>query len=168
MTMHESIARFFVGPPALVQGDHGQAAGPRRSQFEVMTVGTDEADAEGWCRDALARLGPGGYLAIALDLRHVNRLRRLAGAIRAPRCITRAERALARAGAEPAGRYGVAPDLDAPTVVYQLGGAAARYAEKNLLLGTRSRAVAALCRVLRLWMGCDPSLGAILVDGRRP
>src|SRR5579883_358637 len=88
-TMHEAIAQFFVGPHALVRGDQGQAAGPRRAQFEVMTVGTDETEAEGWCRDALARLEPGGYLAIVLDLRHVSRLRRLAGAMRAPRCITR-------------------------------------------------------------------------------
>jgi len=133
-----------------------------------MTMGTDEADAEGRCRDALARLEPGGYLAIVLDLGHVSRIRRLAGAIRAPRSIARAERVLARAGAEPSGRYGVEPDLDAPTVVYQLGGDAARYAEDNLLLGARPAAVAAMCRVLRLWLGCDPSLGAILVVGRKP
>src|SRR5690349_9881551 len=56
MTMHGAIARFFVGPPALVQGHHRQAAGPRRTQFEVVTVGVDEAEAESRCRDALSRL----------------------------------------------------------------------------------------------------------------
>ena len=65
------------------------------------------------------------------------------------------------------GRYGLAPDLATPTVVYQLEGAAARYTEEHLLLAPRSRFAAVVFGILRLWAGCDPSLGAILVVGRK-
>ena len=87
--------------------------------------------------------------------------------LRLPNEVTQVERALVQSGAEPVGRYGVAPDLATPTVVYQLGGSAARYAEKQLLLIPRSRPAAAVCKILRFWAGCDPSLGAILVVGRK-
>jgi hypothetical protein len=163
------IASHFLEALPRDEGDHGSAVAERGdARFSMMREATDEAVDANRCRDALAPLMPGGYLAVALELPHGSRFRRLAGALGLPFGVARAERALARGGAELAGRYGVAPDLDAPTVVYQLGGAAARYAEENLLLGRRSWPVAALCWTLRLWTGCDPSLGAILVVGRKP
>jgi hypothetical protein len=128
---------------------------------------TGEAKDVARCREALASLTPGGYLAIALELSHGTRFRRMIKTLTLPYRVAGVERELARSGAELVGRYGVAPDLTTPTVVYQLGVAAARYAEKHLLLSPRSRPAAAVCAILRMWAGCDPSLGAILVVGRK-
>jgi hypothetical protein len=120
------------------------------------------------CCEALSLLEPGGYIAVALELPDGSRFRRIAAILNLPSRIAAAERALARCGVEPAGRYGVAPDLRAPTILYQLGSAAARYGEEHLLLGPRPWLASALCAILRLWSGCAPSLGAVLVVGRRP
>jgi hypothetical protein len=167
--MRAAIASYFVGALPLDRADHHQGvAGPRQTRFEVMSGATDGAVEENRCREALAPLTPGGYLAVALELPPGSRFRRIAGALSLPFRLARAERALARCGAVLGGRYGVAPDLDAPTIIYQLGGAAARYAEENLLLSPRSWPAAIVCWALRIWIGCDPSLGAILVVGRKP
>jgi hypothetical protein len=169
MNIKLKIASYFVGAFPLDQGDHGQAgAGRRGARWALLSEAIDGATDAIRCREALALLTPGGYLAIALELPHGSLMLRMAGALGLPARVVRTERALARGGAELMGRYGVAPDLGAPTVVYQLRSTAARYAEENLLMGRRSWPATTLCRILRLWMGCDPSLGAILVVGRKP
>lgn len=169
MVMHDSIAGFFVSalPPA--PGALGQtAAEPREFRFAMMGEGTRGAPDPDRCRETLASLPPGGYVAVALVLPDGSRFQRMTAALTLPFRLAAAERALRRRGVEPAGRYGVSPDLCAPTVLYQLESAAARYAEKYLLLSPRSLLSHAICGVLRLWAGLDPSLGAVLVVGRKP
>jgi hypothetical protein len=169
MTTENSVAGFFIRavPPAR-RVETQIAAEPRDPRFVMIDHSTGRASVAARCREVLASLAPGGYLAIALELSHGSRFHRIIKTLRLPYHVADAERELARNGAEPAGRYGVAPDLSTPTVVYQLGGAAARYAEEHLLSAPRSRFAAVVCRILRLWASCDPSLGAILVVGRKP
>jgi hypothetical protein len=169
VTTPDSIAGFFIGALPAPRSVESQAAaeskGPR---FAMIGRGIDRSADAACCRAALASLAPGGYLAIALELSHGSRLHRAIKTLTLRHRVADAERELARSGAVPAGRFGVAPDLAAPTVVYQIGVAAALYAEEHLLLAPRSRSAALVCGILRIWGGCDPSLGAILVIGRKP
>jgi hypothetical protein len=168
MLMHDSIASLFVGPiPRAGRAENPIAAESSRPRFALIERATAGASIAVCCREALTTLAPGGYLAIALEMSHGTRFQRMIKTLRMPYHVADAERELARNGAEPAGRYGVAPDLATPAVVYQLGGAAARYAEEHLLLTPRSRPAAVVCAILRIWAGSDPSLGAILVVGRK-
>lgn len=116
----------------------------------------------------MADLAPGGYLAIALPISSGGRMLRVAGLLSLPIRIAATKRLLVRCGATPAGCYGVSPDLQEPTVVYELRGKAGRYAERHLLSGRRAWPSAVACGLLRALVGCDPSLGAVLVIGKRP
>ncbi|HMB04978.1 MAG TPA: hypothetical protein VKP69_14715 [Isosphaeraceae bacterium] len=120
------------------------------------------------CRAAFDALPSGSYLAVVLRLRGRGRLRRSLDLLTLPARMAAAEGALAHCGATPAGRYGVAPNLRAPTVLYRLGGAAAAYAEARLLPGAERWPFSVLRKGLGRWAGCDPSLGAVLVIGRKP
>jgi hypothetical protein len=79
-----------------------------------------------------------------------------------------AERAIVRAGGIPAGRYGLFPSAAKPVVSYQLHSAASAYAESRLLSLRAGHPFVARVRALvsRL-VGCDPSIGAFVVVGRR-
>jgi len=168
MTTQDRIAGFFIGTfPPTGHVERQAATESMGNRFAMIRRATGKASEAARCREALASLAPGGYLAIALELSHGSRFLRMIKTLTLPYRVAGAERELARSGAEPAGRYGVAPDLATPTVVYQLGVAAGRYAEEHLLLTARSRPAAVVCALLRMWAGCDPSLGAVLVIGRK-
>jgi hypothetical protein len=79
-----------------------------------------------------------------------------------------AERAIVRAGGIPAGRYGLFPSAAKPVVSYRLHSAASAYAESRLLsLRAGHPYVARVRAAVSRLVGCDPSIGAFVVVGRR-
>lgn len=127
------------------------------------------ADAPPRAREtAFTALPPGGYLALALRLDGPSRWER-ARALLALRPRVRAlERTIARLGAVPAGAFGVYPELAAPTVVYELRSSAAQYADRRILVRPGAGWARALERALGAVAGCNPSVAAVLVAGRKP
>src|ERR1044071_7157900 len=55
-----------------------------------------------------------------------------------------------------------------PTLAYELGSAAERYAERGLLPPSRSWFFAIGRIGLRLWAGCHPSVATLLLVGPKP
>jgi len=116
------------------------------------------------CIKALARIPADGYVAVVIDLGEAGYLQRLANFLSLRFHLLRAERALARCGAVRTEVFGVSPDLASPTIICPLAGAAARYAQNNLLPAGR---FIPLRSALAWWARCDVSLGAVLVIGRK-
>ena len=73
-------------------------------------------------------------------------------------------RALHLAGVEQIRRFGVDPDLEMPSCIYELDTDAAEYAER--CLRPRGR-LHQLRLAVRLLAGCDPALGAIVIVARK-
>jgi hypothetical protein len=79
--------------------------------------------------------------------------------------IACARRVLHKAGAVRVRRYAVAPTLDRPTIAYELGTPAARYADRHLRpRGGSERLRGIIARVA----GVDPSIGGVVVAGLKP
>jgi hypothetical protein len=75
-----------------------------------------------------------------------------------------AEYVFDREGAEVIGRWGVDPDIDSPSCMFDLGSYADTYAGERL----RPRgSQLALRRALTRIFGADPALGAIVIVGRK-
>jgi hypothetical protein len=120
------------------------------------------------CRAAVEALPAGAWVALAARLDQPGRLARLA-ALAGLRWRVRAlGRKLARAGAAPAGRFGLFPSVEAPTVVYEIGSPAAAYAERRLLARPGAGLGGVLHRVVGRASGCSASLAGVLVVGRKP
>jgi hypothetical protein len=151
------IEDFFCSPDQQAQGLF----------IVVDEVGRGASAPDRW-HAALAALPPRGYLAVAVLLEGCGKVARMASLLGLRRRLKAAERSLVRCGTVPVGRYGVAPELGSATFVYPLKGAACRYADAHLLPGTGRGPLALLKRVMRLIARCDPSLGAVLVIGRKP
>jgi len=115
-------------------------------------------------RRMVARLRAGDAIvyAIRLDVPAVTRLVSLAVLRRRLRQI---ERALVSGGADIVARYGVDPNLDAPSCIYDLDTPASDYADRNLR--PRGRLVA-LRRVAAWCVGCDPAIGALVLVATKP
>jgi len=76
--------------------------------------------------------------------------------------VDRAQRVLRRAGAARVYRYAVTPSLERPTIAYEIGTAAAQYADRHLRpRGGSDR----LRRLVARAAGVDPSIGAVVVAG---
>jgi hypothetical protein len=120
------------------------------------------------CRAELDALPRGSYLALVIDLSRHGRVRRASAYLALPFLVKRSETLLTRCGADLAGRYGVFPDVGSPTILYQLGGTAAAYAEARLLPAAGPGPVSLLLAVLSRWADCDTSLGSVIVIGRKP
>ena len=84
-----------------------------------------------------------------------------------PLRIARPRRALATASASLVGSFGVFPGVDRPAVLFAVDSTAERYA-RAMLLPASTRGGATLRRALAAWCGCDPSIGGLLVVGRKP
>jgi hypothetical protein len=82
-----------------------------------------------------------------------------------PKRVRDCERALVESGCRVT-RYAVEPNLATPTLIFELGSIAEEYATSHLL-GHSSR-WAFVRRALRWWLGCDPSVGGIILIGTRP
>ncbi|SRR6266516_247925 len=121
------------------------------------------------CRRVFDTASPDAYVVIALRIAGgVGRLTRLAGLITLPARVAAAKRAiLCAGGTRLEGCYGVYPALEAPTFVYELGGPADAYATTHLIPGRSAGISGWLRRALARWIGCEPSLGAVLVVGRK-
>lgn len=114
-------------------------------------------------RDALEELGPGDCLACAIPLTGSPVTRLLSFALLPLRRWT-AERTFAGAGAEILGCWGVHPDVESPSCIFDLRSCADTYAGQHL----RPRgSKVMLRRVLAAIFGCDPALGAIVIIGRK-
>jgi len=79
--------------------------------------------------------------------------------------VARARRVLHKAGAVGVRRYAVAPTLDRPTVAYELGTPAARYADRHLRPCSGSERLRGIIAKIA---GVDPSIGAVVVAGVKP
>jgi hypothetical protein len=76
--------------------------------------------------------------------------------------VARAQRILRRGGAVRVHRYAVLPTLERPTIAYEIGTAAAQYADRHL----RPRGAGGWLRtVMASLAGVDPSIGAVVVAG---
>jgi hypothetical protein len=117
----------------------------------------------GSLRRLIDELPVGECLAYAIQLNGspMRRLRAIA-AFRSGRRLI--ERTMRDAGAEVVGRFGVDPDLDSPSCLYELDSRAAEYADR--CLRPRGRALP-LRRLIERVAGCDPALGAVLIVGRK-
>jgi len=82
-----------------------------------------------------------------------------------PSRVRKCERALVESGCRVT-RYAVEPDLAAPTLIFELGSIAEEYASTHLL-GHNAR-WSLVRRMLRWWLGCDPSVGGIILIGTKP
>jgi hypothetical protein len=82
-----------------------------------------------------------------------------------PTRVRKCERALVESGCRVT-RYAVEPSLAAPALVFELGSIAEEYATTHLL--GHSGRWSLVRRVLRWWLGCDPSVGGIILIGTRP
>jgi hypothetical protein len=83
-----------------------------------------------------------------------------------PLRVRTCERALLKSGCCHVARYAVEPSLEAPSLVFELGSIAEEYATTHLL--GHSGRWSLLRRMLAWWLGCDPSVGGIILIGTRP
>jgi hypothetical protein len=115
-------------------------------------------------RRMVARLRAGDAIvyAIRLDVAAVTRLISL---LLLRRRLGQIERAFTSGGAEVVARYGVDPNLDAPSCIYDLHTSASDYADRNLR--PRGRLLA-LRRAAAWCVGCDPALGALVLVASKP
>jgi hypothetical protein len=143
-------------------------AGTGEGRFLALEASDPGDPTRGKCGEALVALPSGGALAIALPLEARGRLGRLGALLTLPHRIARAEKILSQCGATSVQRYGVTPDLRTPAVIFPLGTPAARYAEEHLVPGPRKWVLAVVRKVLTYCLGYDPSVGAVLVVGRKP
>jgi hypothetical protein len=109
-------------------------------------------------------LAPGECIAFAIPLNGpvFQRLRTITTFRLRRRRILHAMR---DAGALHVRRFGVDPDLEMPSCIYELDTAAALYADRCLRPSGRLRAIR---RVIERVAGCDPALGAVVIVGRKP
>jgi hypothetical protein len=82
-----------------------------------------------------------------------------------PKRVRDCERALVESGCRVT-RYAVEPNLASPSLIFELGSIAEEYATTHLL--GHSRRWSLVRRALRWWLGCDPSVGGIILIGTRP
>jgi hypothetical protein len=82
-----------------------------------------------------------------------------------PMRVRKCEKALVASGCQVT-RYAVEPSLANPSLIFELGSIAEEYARTHLL--GHSRRWMLVRRVLGWWLGCDPSVGGIILIGTRP
>jgi hypothetical protein len=119
-------------------------------------------------REVYDALPPGAYVAMALRINGPSRLARLRSLLVLRFRAAALRRALAETGAVDIRHFGLYPDLDEPSLTYELGSVAERHAEWGRLPRSRSWPLAVMRGSLRRWSGCDPSLGALVIVGRKP
>jgi hypothetical protein len=90
----------------------------------------------------------------------VARLVSWVGLVRRTRSV---ESMLRRAGLRVNARLGVFPNIDAPRIIFELDGAAGRYAESELMPEPLHGPVAAINRMLRRLGGMSTSIGAVVI-----
>jgi hypothetical protein len=82
-----------------------------------------------------------------------------------PLRVRKCERALVESGCRVT-RYAVDPTLANPSLIFELGSIAEEYATTHLL--GHSRRWSLVRRMLRWWLGCDPSVGGMILIGTKP
>jgi hypothetical protein len=145
----------FLFPP-----DHAGVAGAQRRV--VVQRDLRRCDLPELSR-MVARLRTGDAMVYAIRL-DVPALTRLVSLALLRRRLRQIERAFVSGGARIVARYGVDPNLDAPSCIYDLHTPASDYADRNLR--PRGRLVA-VRRIAARWLGCDPALGALVLVATR-
>lgn len=148
--MSASIERFFVGAGSIGQPRIVMAASSR-----------DAAGLQAHRRDT--KEAPPEYNAVLITIGGAIP-RRMWTALTLRIRIARSVRQLRSLGAVSVRTFAAVPDIDHPTILYELGTPAGRYAVKNLRLDhPRFRAARSLLGKI---MGCDPAAGSICVVGK--
>jgi len=112
---------------------------------------------------AVVALHPGECVGCALPLTGTP-MHRLWSYLTLPIRRRRAERVFADSGADVISRWGVDPNIESPSCLFDLDSSADVYAGARL----RPRgSKVALRRALARIFGCDPALGAIVIVGRK-
>jgi hypothetical protein len=119
-------------------------------------------------QEAYDELPPGGYVAAALRLDASSHRARIPHLLFLRFRLAGLWRKLARTGAVNVRRFALYPSLTEPTLLYQLGSAAERYAERGLLPRSRSWLFAIGRKGLHHWAGCHPSVSAVVIVGQKP
>ena len=146
-----TLESFLIGPPSAAGGPH--CAVVTATRVLPLDLGRLAQTAAG------VQAGDIVVYAVALEGSLIVRLLMLLTlGIR----VARAQRILRRAGAARVHRYAVLPTLDRPTIAYELGTAAAQYADRHL----RPRGAGGRLRTMIARLaGVDPSIGAVVVAG---
>jgi hypothetical protein len=112
---------------------------------------------------AIGSLRSGGFIAYAvrLDLPLPSRLLTIATLSHRLRQVTGV---MERGRVTPVGTFGIDPNLDAPSFVYELNSAAADYADRCLRPKGSARQVR---QVVAYFCGYDLALGGVVVIGRK-
>jgi len=114
-------------------------------------------------QSAVVALRPGEYVGCALPLTGTP-VHRVWSYLTLPIRRRQAERVFVDSGADVIGRWGVDPNIESPSCLFDLDSSADRYAGAHL----RPRgSKVALRRALARVFGCDPALGAIVIVGRK-
>jgi len=116
----------------------------------------------------LQRLPAGGCVGLVIAVGGDSVSQRISRILLMRFHLARTRRSLTRCGAIVVGSFAIGPDLRAPTWVYPLAGTAARYARSHLLSWRTGRLWEASRGVLSIVGGCEPSVGGVIVIGRRP
>ena len=147
----------------LLLGEAAAAKAPA-ARCRVVVDGRPLASALGELRDASTRLAPGDAIAYVVTL-NAPIAARLVMLLTLPLRLRSALRVIERDRLVLVGRYAIDPDVEAPSFIYQLDSAAARYADRSMRpRGSDSR----LRRLITKWAGCDPALGAVALVARKP
>lgn len=157
-------------PESLVEGlfgEDGLRILPPGTMNFVVEQGVSVNGLRRRCRAAFSSLAPGETLSVVMIID-------AAGVAKAGRWLPLPFQLAAVTGAIIAehgivlGRYGVTPDLARPTVLYELRTPAQRYAQAFLLSRSRQNAFSrGIRKILSLWAGCDPAVGAVVLIGRK-
>jgi hypothetical protein len=118
------------------------------------------------CRNAVNSVAVGGYIALLIRFDGMSQLKKMLSFSLLPFRIMHLKRTLALCGASRPRVYGISPDIDSPTIIFPLKGAAAKYAEDKLLPKPPG-AASVFRKALSCWAGCDVSIGAILAIGKK-
>ncbi|HEV8356817.1 MAG TPA: hypothetical protein VGQ17_08655 [Gemmatimonadales bacterium] len=119
-------------------------------------------------QEAYDALPSGGYVAAALRLDAPSHRARIPHLLFLRFRLAGLRRTLARIGAVHVRRFALYPNLAEPSLAYELGSPAERYAERGLLPRSRSWLFAIGRIGLHRWAGCHPSVAAVLIVGQKP
>jgi hypothetical protein len=154
-----AIRRFFLDDAA---------DDPASRRFEVLFASSFEGSSRARISTAVERLEGGAHVAIVHHLERETALARVLALLTLPVRLLATERHLRSAEVEALGRFALAPSLESPWLLYQLGTAAAGYAESELLAGMRPSGVKGLFHGgASLWAGCSPAVGLVVVLGKK-
>ena len=134
------------------------------ARLTVLDAGRPPGDYQ----EAYDALPSGGYVAAALRLDASSHRGRIPHFLFLRVRVAGVWRKLARTGAVNVRRFALYPSLAEPSLGYELGSTAERYAERGLLPHSKSWLFAIGRKGLHRWAGCHPFVSAVVIVGRKP